>query len=189
MKKIAITGGIGSGKSAVLKIVQEFGYPVYSCDAIYKELLEDSIYIQKVEGLFPECVIKGRIDKALLAKFVFLSAENRKKINELAHPLIMERLMRQMEQESNLSFAEVPLLFEGGYEDLFDEIWVVMRDKNARIESVICRDNMSRSDALLRIAAQFDYDDASEKMQMKNIKKIYNEGSIFALKEKIKNLL
>ena len=55
-KKIAITGGIGSGKSTVLSFLKENGYPVFSCDEIYKQLLLDREYIEKIEKLFPSAV-------------------------------------------------------------------------------------------------------------------------------------
>ena len=111
-KKIALTGGIGSGKSTVLSILKQMGYPVYSCDEIYREILESQAYVKKVEALFPSCIESGRINRGKLAEIVFKDEEKRKKLNALAHPLIMKTLIERMESEPNLSVAEVPLLWE-----------------------------------------------------------------------------
>ena len=72
MKKlIAITGGIGSGKSSAAQFLLEMGYPVFSCDEIYREVILSPDYIQKVTTLFPECIVEGSIDKKILARIVF----------------------------------------------------------------------------------------------------------------------
>ena len=60
--------------------------------------------------------------------------------------------------EADVVFAEVPLLFEGGYEQCFDEIIVVLRDRQARVDAICCRDKIDKDGALLKIQSQFDYD-------------------------------
>ena len=81
-QKIAITGGIGSGKSIVAKILREKGYTVYSCDEIYKEVIISPTYIQQVGKEFPSCIEKGEINRKLLAAIVF---NNSQKLNRLNH--------------------------------------------------------------------------------------------------------
>ena len=66
MKKVAITGGIGSGKSKVLSIIQNADYPVFSCDEIYKKVIVDEKYIKKIAEIFPTAVIDGKIDRKRL---------------------------------------------------------------------------------------------------------------------------
>ena len=63
MKKVAITGGIGSGKSTALRILKDMGYPVYSCDEIYKEILTRADYVVEVGRIFPNTVENGKINK------------------------------------------------------------------------------------------------------------------------------
>ena len=65
-KKVAITGGIGSGKSTVSEIIKKSGYPVFSCDEIYGELLSDTAYIETLRTRFPSAVRNGKIDKKQL---------------------------------------------------------------------------------------------------------------------------
>ena len=72
-KKIAITGGIGSGKSTVCKCLSEMGYSVFSCDKIYNELIFEPSYISKIEKAFPGVVVHNQIDKTRLASIIFSS--------------------------------------------------------------------------------------------------------------------
>ena len=190
-KKIAITGGIGSGKSTVLHIFGEMGYPIFSCDEIYREIIDTAEYVKKIEMTFPKCVVDGKVDRKLLASTVFGNGEALEKLNAIAHPLIMQRLLEEMKScTSEKVFAEVPLLFEGNYENLFDQVIVVCRDKAERIQSVVQRDQISSANVEKRILTQFDYEDEKNKNRLKNCKTIFiqNEGELDLLKNKIKNL-
>lgn len=190
-KKIAITGGIGSGKSLALKCLQEWGFPVFSCDEIYKEIIEFPKYVKQIEIVFPNCISNGKIDRKMLANEVFSNAEKLQKLNEIAHPLIMETLLEKMGQYEGLVFAEVPLLFEGNYESLFDSIIVIMRNNDSRIESVIKRDGTTKEKVCNRINAQFDYasPEAEERLHDCEAFVIENNGSIEDLKRALKMVL
>lgn len=190
-KKIALTGGIGSGKSTVLALLKKLGYPVFSCDEIYREITESQAYVKEIEALFPSCVEKGKINRKALAEIVFNDKERRKQLNALAHPLIMKTLIERMEREPSFSFAEVPLLWEGNYQDLFDYILVVTREKGARIQAVIQRDSTTVEKVEGRIAAQVDYDttDFLNKYDSSKIRFIENNASLQNLEKTIKNIL
>ena len=95
-KKIAITGGIGSGKSTALQIIKELGFAVYSCDTIYLEVLEDKDYIDEVKRCFPNAVEGNVIDKKRLSSIVFFDKCAREQLNKLAHPRIMKNLQKKM---------------------------------------------------------------------------------------------
>ncbi len=183
-KKIAITGGIGSGKSTVSQMIRDMGYPVYSCDEIYATLIDDEQYIIKIKNAFPTAVQKDRIDREKLAKIVFNDDSAREKLNKIAHPLIMQSLLQKMNGEECLVFAEVPLLFEGNFERLFNEIIVVKRNKKERIESVCARDHITKEEVLARMNAQFDYD--TEKI---NAIVIENTGDLLALKNSVSSII
>lgn len=156
--KIAVTGGIGSGKSAVCRILKERGYPVFSCDEINRTLLSEKSYLDGLCALFPACVKDGKLNKAALSALVFSDKEALKTLNAYAHPRIAERLRRDMEGAEKTCFAEVPLLFESGMTKRFDGAIVVLRNKEERIRAVVTRDGLTAEQAEARMKQQFDYD-------------------------------
>ena len=187
-KKIAITGGIGSGKSEAIKIIKELGFSVFSCDEIYKEVILSKEYVQEIEKNFPTCVKSGKIDRTELANIVFNQPEKRDLLNRIAHPLIMKELLSKMQQiPDDFIFAEVPLLFEGGYESLFDYIFIITRSKKERIHSVTKRDNLSKEEILKRIDSQFNYNEENLKEVTKRagVQIISNAEDLVSFKEKI----
>lgn len=168
-KKIAITGGIGSGKSVAASYLASLGYPVFSCDEIYKEIFPTPNYVEKIAKLFPETVKNNQIDKYALSALVFNNQENLRLLNSVAHPIIMDTLLKKMEEEnSNLIFAEVPLLFEGGFENLFDNVLVILRGERERTESLILRDGLSKTEIQARINSQLRYNSKEGEMRLKN---------------------
>ena len=111
-------------------------------------------------------------------------------MNDIAHPVIMTRLFSAMKKsDSEFVFAEVPLLFEGGYERDFDAIIIIKRDINERIKAVQQRDGLSEEEIKNRIAAQFDYTNLEKRIQNMNVHIIENEGDPPSLKSKIETLI
>lgn len=184
--KIAITGGIGSGKSLVSKYLSERGYPVFSCDKIYEEICGSREYLKKLSELFGvEAVKNEKINRKYLSDLVFHDKESLKKLNGLSHPMIMSELMKKMDGEEGAVFAEVPLLFEGNFEHLFDKIIIVYRPLQKRILSIMERDGATEEEALSRINHQVDYE---EKIKQNDFV-IYNDGDIAELKRKTEEIL
>ena len=188
-KKIAITGGIGSGKSEVSKIIKSLGYEVFSCDEINAELLKKRKVLKQLKVLFPTTVkgfFRPKLDKRALSSVVFSDKSALEDLNGLLHPLIMETLLSKMEKaKAKAVFSEVPLLFEEGYHDLFDSVIVVKRDKEERIKSVIKRSNLTKEEVIRRINNQIDYD----KLDFKGLNIIVNDKDIDTLKENTKKTL
>lgn len=159
-KKIAITGGIGSGKSTVAGILKEMGVPVFSCDRIYGELTDDVKFVDNLRRAFGDVQKEdGTLDREKLSRIVFSDGEKRARLEKLTHPAIFKRAFAKMNNFS-LSFLEVPLLFEGGYADIFDGVIVVLRQKDKRIAAISSRDGLSEKDAVLRINSQFPYENS-----------------------------
>lgn len=148
--RIAVIGGIGSGKSEVMKIAKKRGFFCLSADEINAELLKTPSYIQKIATLFPSVVSNGVVDKGALAKIVFSDRGERKKLNALAHPEIM-RVISEC-KESPL-VVELPLFIEGG-DEAFDEIVYVRTPLFKRISRLKKGRGMSVKQAVSRIRSQ-----------------------------------
>ena len=183
--KIAITGGIGSGKSAVCRILKERGYPVFSCDEINRTLLSEKSYLDGLCALFPTCVKDGNLQKTALAALVFSDKEGLETLNAYAHPRISERLQRDMDGAKKTCFAEVPLLFESGMTKQFDGAIVVLRNKEERIRAVVARDGLTAERAEARMKQQFDYNGPLPDGCLV----IENDGDEAALREKVDEAL
>lgn len=161
--KIAVTGGIGSGKTAFCDIVRGFGFPVFSCDNINRELWANESYLVGLAALFPDCLSGGTIDKTKLSQKVFSDEAARRTLEEFSHPAILKRLLTHMDACGGPAFAEVPLLFEGGYENRFDAVIALCRATEARIRAVETRDGLSRADVIARMKQQLDPSQLSAK--------------------------
>ena len=184
-KRIAITGGIGSGKSTVLAVFRELGYPVFSCDEIYAELLTEPDFIKEIQAVFPQCVKGEKLDRAELSKLVFSDTDGEiERLNALTHPRILERLLKNMDGYP-LAFAEVPLLYEGGFEQLFDGVIAVYREQEERIRAVQERSGLTREEVEKRIARQYPQEKLKERTEFV----IENTGSEERLKEQAIQLI
>ena len=159
--KVAVTGGIGSGKTSVLAILKNLGYKVYNCDESAKKALKNRKIIKSIKKQFPFAVsgvIFPRVNKKLLADKVFADEKARKQLEMITHPFIVNDVIKKAEKEGGISFIEVPLLFEGGYQNLFDKTIVILRDKTERIKSVMERSNLTEQEVLARMNSQIEYD-------------------------------
>lgn len=173
--KVAVTGGIGSGKTSVLAILKNLGYKVYNCDESAKKALKNRKIIKSIKKQFPFAVsgvIFPRVNKKLLADKVFADEKARKQLEMITHPFIVNDVIKKAEKEGGISFIEVPLLFEGGYQNLFDKTIVILRDKTERIKSVMERSNLTEQEVLARMNSQIEYD----KKDFSNYIVIVNNG-------------
>lgn len=157
--KIAVTGGIGSGKSLACSCIRELGYVTYSCDEIYAELLQGKELCSTLAREFGSDVIAqdGSLNREKLSSIVFEDELKLKKLNAITHKAIFNEMFRRAELNNGLVFFEVPLLFEGGYQALFDGVIVILRSETDRIESVMERDKITAAQVKKRINSQFDY--------------------------------
>ena len=158
---VAVTGGIGSGKTFFTEILKEKGFSVISCDQIAREIFEYSYVKKKLKKLFPSAVsgkIFLKVDRKKISDIVFIDKDALKRLNDLTHPIIVDETIKRAKKMQSPVFVEVPLLFEGDYAHLFDKTVVVVRDKQARIESVVNRSHLTEEEVLSRMANQVDYD-------------------------------
>ena len=155
---IAITGGIGCGKSIVSLILKEIGYEVYDCDCKAKYLMDNSPTIKDcLKSTFGnDIIIDGTINRVKLANIVFNNKEKLVKLNNIVHSSVKEDLISwKLENSHNkLLFVETAILYQSGLDSIVDEVWEVNAPLEIRIERVMKRNNISRQDVLSRIESQ-----------------------------------
>ena len=143
--KTGITGGIGSGKSYVCKLLAQRGIEVYDCDAAAKRLIRTSLHLrQQLKALI------GSLDKAAISRFLLASEENQQAVNAIVHPAVFQDF-----EESGMMWMESAILFESGADKLVDRVVVVTAPEEIRIERVMQRDSITREKALQWIARQW----------------------------------
>ena len=158
MKKIGLTGGIGSGKSYVAFVLEKMGFPVYYSDLRAKELTNYHPEIQ--EGLisfFGDSIYEaGELNRKLLAEHIFSNDENRLKVNALIHPIVRNDFSDWgNKQTSKLIFNEAAILFETGANRQFDAMVLVTAPELDRIERVLLRENCTEEEVVSRIRKQW----------------------------------
>lgn len=144
--KYAITGGIGSGKSYVCKVLkEEFGIDVYDCDAGAKHVMRSDENLQRrlSQAVGQDVFPGGRLDKAALSAFLLESAENNAVVNGIVHPAVADDFLR-----SGLEWMESAILFEAGFERYVDKVVCVFAPLEVRIQRVMSRDGITRDKAL-----------------------------------------
>jgi len=179
--KVAVTGGIGAGKSEFMRAVKELGIWTYSADEINAELLRDKRYIEKLSAVFPLAVKDGKVDKTALREEVFSDEEKRKRLNALAHP----EIRRKIEEITGDAVIEVPLLFESGMTDLFDRVIVVTAGEDVRINRIVSTRNISEDLAKNIIKNQATDDERIKRADYVAI----NDGTRKDLYEQAKNII
>lgn len=185
MIKIAITGGIGSGKSTVADIIRECGGVVLSCDDINRDMLTDNEYVAKLANIFPESVRDGIVDKKSIRDTITRDKDKRVVLDSLAHSEIRARVAEAMSRYASLGervvFCEVPLLYECGMQVDYDKVLVVASDSATKINRVMARDNVSAQSVKSMFACQM-----SEQEKLKNADiVIENNGNMSQLREKV----
>lgn len=164
MKKVAITGGIATGKSTVIRMIKDLGYDVLSSDEIARRLTKKGeIGYNRILEAFGVGILddNGEIDRRRLGNIVFNNPEKKALLESILHPLIraeMDRLVTEIGMKNPCSpvFIEIPLLFEVRAENRFDYIVVVYVPKELQIKRLMERDGLSYDEAEIRLKNQID---------------------------------
>lgn len=177
---IALTGGIGSGKSTALATLKKQGYKTVSCDEITAELYGKRKTLKVLRGEFPSA-IKGRFflkaDKKEISRIVFSDKAKFEFLNKFLTQETFKIALRRAEKlakNNEKVIVEVPVLFENDLQKYFDKVIVITREKDARIDSVKKRSNLSTDEITARINAQTDYDN----IDLSPFTVIKNDGNI-----------
>lgn len=174
-KLIAITGGIGCGKSVVSQVLRIMGYEVYDCDSRAKWVMtHDDLLRQQLIEFFGEATYlpDGSLNKPHLSAAIFGDNEALAKMNACVHPAVDRDLRKQYEAYNRITnyklqiterpfFFESAILFESGFDKLSipDEVWTVSAPLELRISRAMQRDHATREQILNRIGSQMSQEE------------------------------
>ena len=157
VKKIGITGGIGSGKSVVSDLLRLQGVPVYNADTASKSLLvTDEKLISSLKVLLGEDIYQGGVlDKKRMASLIFSDKELLEKVNALIHPAVIADFERWANrQKASLLACESALIFESQMNTLFDAVVMVYAPESVRLRRAMLRDTATEEQVKARIQNQ-----------------------------------
>ncbi|MEZ7736494.1 dephospho-CoA kinase [Gemella sanguinis] len=154
---IGITGSIACGKSTVSNYLKSKGYIVIDADKIGHEALDDDYVKEKLILAFGNEILEdNKINRQKLGELVFGNSSNLNVLNSIIHPEIRKKILEKIDKNNDkeLIFIDVALLFEAKFDDLVDKIIVVYVDKNTQLTRLMKRNFISKKEALSRIVSQ-----------------------------------
>jgi dephospho-CoA kinase len=156
--RIALTGGIASGKSLVADSFAALGVPVIDTDVIARQVVEpgEPALAEVVTAFGPGVLgADGRLDRRRLRELIFADATARRRLEAILHPAIRIEMERQsLAADGPYQVLVIPLLTEGGRRDHVDRVLVVDVPESLQVERLITRDSVSREQALASLGAQ-----------------------------------
>lgn len=154
-KIIGITGGIGSGKSVVSRILRCLDYYVYDCDIQAKIIMDNSDEIKNklCEYISKEAVNNGNINRLLISKIVFEDKNKLAKLNEIVHQSVLSDI-KEKSANYEYFFFETAILYQSGFDKICNSVWEVTAPLETRIKRVMDRNAFQRKQVIDRINSQ-----------------------------------
>lgn len=167
MIRIGITGGIGSGKSTVCRMLEEYGVEVYDSDANAKRLMNDDAELKaRLTNEFGERTFGSNgLDRAYLASIVFSDPNRLRRLDEIVHPAVRNDFRQWCSRRTECDYVvlESAILFDAGFETETDKTLAVVAPERLRIERVCRRDGMTAEEVRKRIARQMSDDELRQR--------------------------
>ena len=156
---LGLTGGIGTGKSTVAKMLREKNIPVVDTDSISKEIIEYPEIIEKIKAEISSKIFnnENKLDRKKLSERVFENKDKLKKLNEIMHPVILKKMWEEVEKlkkDYKIIVVDIPLLFEINMENEVDKVLLIYSSKEIQIERIMNRDGRTREEAIKIINSQ-----------------------------------
>ena len=184
-KVIAVTGGIGSGKSTVCRLLEKKGFRVVDCDALSRRAAERSDTLEEIVRAFGERFVDGgKLNRRALALEVFSDSEKTDKLNKIFHKRIFGLLEEEIAKQNGTVFVEIQLLPDDKIR-LFDGVWLVTASEETRIKRAMARDDRSEEQVRSIIQRQ----NAFCGKQRENVEILVNDGDAATLEKAVENLL
>ncbi len=187
MLKFAIVGNIASGKSTVESELSKSGFKVFDTDKLSHVILDEekSAVIEAFKGF--DIVENNEISRSKLGKIVFENKDLKQKLEDIIYPKLKEKISEIFEENKSekVIFISIPLLFEVGWQDLFDKILFVQTDDDIRLKRLMKRNSYSEKEAMARISAQIPQDEKIKKSDFI----ICNNGTLEILQNQIERFI
>ena len=181
MKLIGLTGGIGTGKSTVARILRLRGYEVYDCDLEAKRLMDESPEVRRSlrDGWGEEIYsAEDELDRRKVAQYVFADRREKAWLDSLVHGLVRDDVKRWVDTHTDYRhdtiFVESAILFTSGLADMCQEVWEVTAPLDIRVERIMKRSGLTREQALARIDAQKE---EQKICRSRHTRQIVNDGT------------
>lgn len=175
---VALTGGIGCGKTTVLNQFQQLGIPCFVADQVAGEYYNDPDFLQQIRDLFGDSVIRadGSADKQAIAKIVFSDKDALGRLNALIHPRVWHDFQRFAQEHSEAPYIifESAIAYEYGFDRMVDRVVCVYLDEEERLSRLALRDHATREQLLARMRNQLS---AEEKMMRADYVVLNYEGN------------
>jgi dephospho-CoA kinase len=161
MLRVALTGGIATGKSYCLARFASFGVPVIDADQLARDAVAPgSRALEEVAARFGAVILKpdGSLDRSALGRIVFNDRAARADLEAIVHPEVYRRIsewLATLPPRTRVAIADIPLLFETGHTHDFDRVVVVACDAREQLRRIIARDGLSERDARARLDSQW----------------------------------
>lgn len=183
MLRIGLTGGIATGKSTVSNYLKELAYPLVDADVIARQLVEPGqeglkrLVVRFGRGILDE---SGALNRQVFGQRLFGDAQLRQEVDQLLHPLIYEALeaesQRLAQAGAQLAFFDIPLLYETGYDQKMDQVWVVYLPHDLQVERLMARNGWGQDQAEAAIASQASIETKRQRADLV----IDNQGTLAA---------
>jgi dephospho-CoA kinase len=191
MLVIGLTGGIGTGKSEVSKLLEGLGAVVIDADQIgHQAYAPGTDSWQEVVSTFGDEIVQlnGEIDRGKLGSIVFSDPSRLAKLNQIMHPrmaqMVADQIARFRDEDAEVVVVEAALLFEAGWDSLVDEVWTTDAPVETVLKRVGTRSGMSEGDVRKRIASQMDRQECLARSHVV----VENSGNISSLNETVQQL-
>jgi dephospho-CoA kinase len=182
--RVGLTGGIGSGKSEVARLLESLGAYIVDTDKLAREAVAPgSDGLRQVARVWPSVVRDDCLDRAALAQIVFRDPTARERLNAIVHPHV-RRLAEEAERYAKpeqLIVHVVPLLFETGYDQRVEASIVVIAPEELRFDRIIKRDRLNEAQIRARMSSQIDPEQARQRATYV----IENDGDFKHLREQV----
>lgn len=184
--RVGLTGGIGSGKSAVARFFSDWGALIIDADQLAREVVAPGTDgLAEIAALWPEVIVEGSLDRAALSRIVFDDAAARERLNGIIHPRVRALALQLDDAPAGTIVVHmIPLLFEGEYWKMCDRTVLVTAPEDVRIARVMARDGWTREAVEARMRAQIDPDVA--RSLATDI--INNDGGLLTLEQRARSV-